>query len=236
MSALLLAVLSGLRHATDPDHLTAVSTLVLSDQREGVRRAARLGAVWGLGHATTLLLVGAPLIVLGRQLPENVQRFAEAGVGALIVVFAVRLLLRWRRGYFHWHPHTHDGETHSHPHFHEQHAHAHGAHAHDHSHRVPVDAERSPGISYLLGLVHGVGGSAGATLLVIAAVPGPWAAVAALALFAGGTAVSMWLAAWVFGMLITREPVSRTLPRLVPVLGIASLLFGLWYSGMALGV
>ena len=235
MSALLLAILSGLRHATDPDHLTAVSTLVLSDQRDGVRRAARLGALWGLGHATTLLLVGAPLILLGRQLPEGVQRFAEAGVGALIVVFAVRLLLRWRRGYFHWHPHTHGDETHSHPHFHDRPTHRH-SHAHDHAHRMEAGAGRSPGISYVLGLVHGVGGSAGATLLVIAAVPGPWTAVGALCLFAGGTAVSMWLAAWVFGLLITREQESRTLPRVVPVLGVASLLFGLWYGGMALAV
>lgn len=235
MSALLLAVLSGLRHATDPDHLTAVSTLVLGDQRDGVHRAARMGALWGFGHATTLLLIGAPLILLGRQLPEGVQRFAEAGIGLLIAVFAVRLLLRWRRGYFHWHPHSHDDVTHSHPHFHEHAPGAHPARAHRHAHRSPL-AGRSNLASYGLGLVHGIGGSAGVTLFVIAAVREPLTAVFALVLFAAGTALSMWLAAWGFGTLITREPVSRTLPRVVPALALASLLFGLWYGGQSLRI
>lgn len=192
--------------------------------------------MWGLGHATTLLLIGAPLILLGRELPEPVRRGAEAGVGILIVAFAVRLLLRWRRGYFHWHPHVHGGETHSHPHFHEHATGAHPARAHQHSHRSPEWAQRSGGVSYGLGLVHGIGGSAGATLLVIAAVQQPLMAVLALVLFAGGTALSMWLGAWIFGILITREEVSRTLPRLVPALALASLLFGLWYGGQALRV
>ena len=72
-----VAVLLGLRHATDPDHLTAVSTLVMSDRRSGTRRAASLGAAWGLGHATTLFLFGLPVVLFRSALPEAVQSAAE---------------------------------------------------------------------------------------------------------------------------------------------------------------
>src|SRR5687768_8751251 len=91
--ALLAAVLLGLRHATDPDHLTAVSTLVLSDRRHGTRRANLLGFAWGLGHATTLFAFGLPVILFGRHLPSPLQRAAEAAIGVTIIALAARLLL-----------------------------------------------------------------------------------------------------------------------------------------------
>jgi high-affinity nickel permease len=71
--ALLVAVLLGLRHATDPDHLTAVSTLLLGENRRSWRRAAGLGLAWGMGHATTLFLFGLPLVLFGRLLPPLIQ-------------------------------------------------------------------------------------------------------------------------------------------------------------------
>lgn len=95
--ALLAALLLGLRHATDPDHLTAVSTLVLSDDPDHARRASRLGLYWGLGHATTLLAIGLPLVLLEQELPPAVERWAELVVGVMIVALALRLLLRWER-------------------------------------------------------------------------------------------------------------------------------------------
>ena len=97
---LLVAVLLGLRHATDPDHLTAVSTLLLSDERRGTRRAATLGLSWGLGHATTLFAFGLPIVLFRAYLPAGLQRAAEVAIGAIIVVLAVRLLIRRRRGHF----------------------------------------------------------------------------------------------------------------------------------------
>src|SRR3954447_15953176 len=103
--ALAVALLLGLRHATDPDHLTAVSTLVMS---EGHPRSARkLGFAWGCGHALTLFAFGAPVVLLGSKLPEWLQSGLELAVGVVIVALAVRLLLRWRRGYFHVHEHDH---------------------------------------------------------------------------------------------------------------------------------
>ncbi|HUG01132.1 MAG TPA: hypothetical protein VML95_04680, partial [Longimicrobiales bacterium] len=112
--AFLVAALMGLRHATDPDHLTAVSTLVLSDRRRGARSAAGHGLAWGLGHGLTLFLFGLPVVLFGAFLPEMLQRLAEAAIGAIIVALAVRLLLRWKRGYFHSHPHTHGSFEHAH--------------------------------------------------------------------------------------------------------------------------
>jgi ABC-type nickel/cobalt efflux system permease component RcnA len=114
---LLISLLLGLRHASDPDHLAAVSTLIASEEHEGVRKATFMGFSWGLGHATTLILVGMPLVLLGQYLPEGIQQSAEVAIGIIIVVLAVRLLVRWHRGVFHAHAHAHEGgETHRHLH------------------------------------------------------------------------------------------------------------------------
>src|SRR5437762_14191209 len=86
-----VALLLGLRHATDPGHLAAVSTLIASDPDDGARRAGRLGASWGLGHATTLVAFGLPIVLFKSYLPDAVQRGAEAAVGVLIMALAIRL-------------------------------------------------------------------------------------------------------------------------------------------------
>jgi ABC-type nickel/cobalt efflux system permease component RcnA len=226
MLALATAVLLGLRHATDPDHLTAVSTLVLSEERRSWRRAGALGAAWGLGHATTLLALGVPVVLFERRLPDTVQNSAEVGIGVVIVALALRLLVRWRRGYLHIHPHSHGAISHAHPHVHD-HGGAHGHEPHHHSHAEALG--RSPLAAFGIGLVHGVGGSAAASVLVIAAVSDRAEAVAALLLFASATAVSMAACSAGFGLALTREPVLRRIATLTPALGALGLMFGLWY-------
>ena len=149
---LLISLLLGLRHASDPDHLAAVSTLIASEEHEGVRKATCMGFSWGLGHGTTLVLVGMPLVLLGQYLPERIEQAAEVAIGVIIVVLAVRLLARWRRGVFHAHAHSHDGDP---PHRH-LHSHADGS-VHEHSH--DTHGLRTPLSAYGVGLVHGVGGS-----------------------------------------------------------------------------
>ena len=104
---LAVALLLGLRHASDPDHLAAVSTLIASDPRDGRERAGRLGLAWGLGHALTLGLFGVPVVLFGTDLPETAQRAAEAAVGLMIMFLAMRLLVRWHSGRFHAHAHRH---------------------------------------------------------------------------------------------------------------------------------
>jgi hypothetical protein len=231
--ALLVAALLGLRHATDPDHLTAVSTLVLGDARHGTRRASMLGLAWGVGHALTLIALGMPLILFHDLLPAAVQTGAEVAIAILIVALAVRLLVRWHRGYFHAHPHRHGGLVHTHPHVHEHGGtHAHRSDltepAHDHFHAEALG--RSPLASLGIGLVHGIGGSAGAGLLLVAAVPGQAAGAIALTVLAVATAVSMAFCSAAFGHVLARGPVARRLVRLVPVFGVAGVLFGLWYG------
>lgn len=235
-AALALAVLLGLRHATDPDHLTAVATIVVSDAEAGARRAGRLGLAWGLGHAATLFLLGLPIVLVGHQLPSAVHRTAELAVGAMIVGLAVRLLLRWRRGYFHVHPHEHDGVLHSHPHFHElEPSERHAAARHGHRHRESLD--RSPTAAFGVGLIHGVGGSAGAGVLLLAAISDRVEAATALLGFAGATALSMALVSGGVGHLLAAgRRLSGYVERVVPAFGVASLGVGVWYGLAALGV
>ena len=198
-----VAVVLGLRHASDPDHLAAVTTLVASGRGHGARVAGRLGATWGLGHATSLFVFGLPIVLYRAYLPEVVQRGAETAVGVMIVALAVWLLVRWRRGVFRIHAHPHGLRT------------------------------RSPLQAYLIGLVHGVGGSAGVGVLVIAAIPRHTLALVALGLFAAATAVSMTLLSSGFGLTLSSAPARRSFARLAPVLGIAALAFGVWYAAAA---
>jgi ABC-type nickel/cobalt efflux system permease component RcnA len=227
--ALLVAILLGLRHATDPDHLTAVSTLFLADHRHGPRRATLLGLAWGLGHAATLFGFGIPVVLFRRYLPDPVQRGAEAVIGLLIALLAVRLLVRWRRGYFHMHAHNHAGARHAHPHAHE---HSGGSEQHpvQHVHSHAEALGRTPLAAFGIGLVHGVGGSAGVGVLLVGGATGRVNGVLALLVFAAATAVSMALASTAFGYALARGAVRRRLTDLVPVLGAASLIFGIWYS------
>jgi hypothetical protein len=208
---LLVAALLGLRHATDPDHIAAVTTLVASGREHAGRSAARLGACWGLGHATTLVIFGIPVLVANRYLPERMQQGAETAVAALIVFLALRLLVRWRHGFFDLHAHPHP--------------------EHDHRHSV-----RTPAGALGVGLVHGMGGSAGVGVLLLAAIPSETVAVVSLLLLALFTAVSMTVVTAGFGATLTMRPVAAASRTLVPALGAASLLFGIWYAAAAWSV
>jgi ABC-type nickel/cobalt efflux system permease component RcnA len=208
----LVAVLLGLRHATDPDHLAAVTTLVASARERAARTAGLLGLVWGLGHATTLFLFGLPIVVFEAYLPESVQKGAETSVGVMIVVLALWLLYRWRRGMF------------------RVQVHAHGGHEHVHVRtRTPLGA-------YTIGLVHGMGGSAGVGVLLLATIESKVIGVVALAVFASCTALSMSLVTTGFGLALAAGPVQRSFNALAPAIGATSLAFGVWYALGAQGV
>jgi high-affinity nickel permease len=214
-----VAVLLGLRHATDPDHIAAVTTLISSKRERGARSAALLGLVWGLGHATTLFAFGLPIVLFKAYLPERVVQGAETVIGLTIIALAVWLLARWRRGFFHVHVHAHGGRPHVH-------GHQHPADAHGHTMRPA----RSAGQAYAIGLVHGLGGSAGVGVLLLATIDDHAVAVAALALFALFTAASMALVSSGFGLTLSTRAAARSFERVAPVLGVASLVFGVWYT------
>ena len=219
----LVAFALGLRHASDPDHLVAVSTLVASTRDGAARAAAKLGAAWGAGHATTMLAFGTPVIWLRAFLPEPVQASAEAAIGVIIAVLALRVLVRWRRGAFHSHVHHHAGTRHLHVHSHvqtPQHGHAH--------------ALRTPAQAYSIGLVHGLAGSAGVAVLIVAAVPSRPLAAAALLVMVVGTTVSMTFMSGLVGRLFSFAGARRAFTASIPALGAAALVFGVWYAAAAL--
>lgn len=201
-----VSTLLGLRHASDPDHLAAVTTLIASSRERAARRAARLGFAWGLGHATSLFVFGLPVVLYSAYLPQPVQSAAETTVGFVIIALAGLLLVRWRRGVFR------DGHRHVHV------------------------RTRSVRAAFGIGLVHGMGGTAGVGVLLLAAIHSHAVAVVALGLFAFCTAVSMSLLSIGFGLTLGAAGFRRSFQRIAPVLGIASLAFGLWYALGAQGL
>jgi hypothetical protein len=201
-----VAILLGLRHATDPDHLAAVSTLISSGRERTGRVAARLGMAWGLGHATTLYVFGLPIVLYRAYLPEPVQEGAETAIGVLIVALAVWLLLRWHRGVFH--PHAH-GEP---------------------------NVGRTALKAYGIGLVHGMGGTAGVGILLLSSIDDPLLAVVALGLFALFTAVSMAVLSTGVGATLGAARVRSVFHRVAPALGVSSMAFGVWYALGALSL
>ena len=200
---LAVALLLGLRHATDPDHLAAVTTLAASGGGERARSAGELGLAWGLGHAATLFAFGVPIILFNGVLPQRVQQATESVVGGVIVYLALRLLVRWRRGElsFHAHPRAHDARTRR------------GA--------------------FAIGLMHGMGGSAGVGVLVVASVRSTGIALTSLAVLAVFTAVSMTVLSSGLGSMLASRPARAAFGAVAPALGGASLAFGIWYATAA---
>jgi ABC-type nickel/cobalt efflux system permease component RcnA len=222
--ALLIALALGLRHASDPDHLVAVTSLVAVDGGD-VRGAARLGAWWGAGHATALLVIGTPLILFKSSMPSWIEHWAETAVGVVILLLALRIVVKWVRGDFRAGRHPHErllGGS-------KTHRHLHHAHHPEHRHRNV----RTPRQALSIGLLHGLAGTGAVALLLIAALPGKLEAAAALAVFAPMSAVSMTLCTTAFAWLLTRpliDPLYRTV--LIPAFGLFGLLFGAWYVGI----
>jgi high-affinity nickel permease len=201
-----VSILLGLRHASDPDHLSAVTTMIASGKDRAAHRAARLGFSWGLGHATSLFAFGLPVVLYSAYLPDVVQRAAETSVGFMIVLLSLLLLSRWRRGFY--------------------------AHHGRHTHRPARTGLQAYGI----GLVHGLGGTAGVGLLLLATIQSRLLAIAALGIFAICTALSMAGLSTGFGLVLASAPARRSFQLLAPALGTASLAFGVWYALGAQGL
>ena len=180
VAVLAIGGLLGFRHAFEPDHLAAVSTLAT---RPAARlwSAARLGLIWGLGHTVTVGAVALLIIVLGVRLPDRFWPAAELLVAGLLILLGAVVIWRYVRGRWHMHAHAHTAAA---PHFH-LHSHA-GDPSHGHSHAV-VDARRSLGF----GIAHGLAGSGAIAALLVAAVPDTMSRLVYFAAFSVGTIVGM---------------------------------------------
>ncbi|MET0128236.1 MAG: hypothetical protein ABW249_06580 [Solirubrobacterales bacterium] len=219
--ALAIAFLLGLRHASDPDHLVAVTSLVAAEDGD-TRAAARLGAWWGLGHAAMLVVIGIPLIAFKSELPLWLESGAEKAIGLVIVVLALRVIWKWFRGDFragrHAHPEPEGAHTHLRP-----------AQPREHGHR-PV---RTPRQAFSIGVLHGIAGTGAVVLLLLAALPTKLEAALALGVFAPMSIASMALCTTAFAWVLTRrivEPVYRS--ALIPAIGLFGVTFGVWYMGL----
>jgi high-affinity nickel permease len=219
--ALAVAFLLGLRHASDPDHLVAVTSLVAADDGD-TRQAARLGAWWGVGHAAALLALGVPLIAFKAELPVWLESGAEKAIGAVILLLAARVIYKWARG-------DYRADAHAHEPGHARRRHLRRGRGGSHQH-VKV---RSRGQAAAIGLLHGLAGTGAVVVLLIAALPTKLEAGLALAVFAPMSVASMAACTAAFAWVLTR-PVIEPLYRgvLIPGFGVFGVMFGLWYAGV----
>ena len=211
----IVGLILGMRHATDPDHVVAV-TAILSRERR-LATAARVGFIWGMGHTLTVLAVGLGIIVFKLAIPTRLGLAMEFAVALVLILLgigpAASLIHRAIARCFgaitpgddvlvvHSHHHVHDGTTHRHPHVHfygdqaAEHAHLRGISPNDDfSANMTPFARRRPMLrSFAVGLVHGLAGSAAIALLVLSAIPDPVWASLYLAIFCLGTILGMGL-------------------------------------------
>jgi ABC-type nickel/cobalt efflux system permease component RcnA len=227
--------LLGIRHATDPDHVIAVTTIV--SRQRSIRHAGLIGILWGVGHTITILLVGAAIILFNLAIPPRIGLAMELAVGLMLILLGVLNLT----GVTQWITHRftpaqrHEGIIHSHVH---THAHGGEAHAHIHGHNpeVHLHLDQGPesalqkalarvGLYQLLrplaiGIVHGLAGSAAVALLVLTTIRDPQWAIVYLLVFGVGTIAGMMLITMMIGVPFAYT--GRRFERFNRGLGIAS--------------
>ena len=246
LSIIAIGFFLGMRHATDPDHVIAITTIV-SHQRS-TKRAALTGALWGLGHTVTIFAVGTAIILFNLVIPVRLGLSMELSVGFMLIVLGVWNVIGFLRSMpsiprnapggdteIHSHPHRHGDYIHTHPHSHEPERHSHSPQ------ETPlVRLDRSLGSigayqllrPLIVGVVHGLAGSAAVALLILASIRNSSWAIAYLFLFGLGTIAGMMLItmsiASTFRLAGNRfQHFSR---RLALASGLVSLIFGLFLA------
>src|SRR6478752_988324 len=178
-----LGFLLGMQHALEADHIAAVSSIAA--RRRNVADIVKHGLTWGLGHTLTLFAFAGAAILLGHAIPESVARPIETAVGLMLIGLGAHVLWRLWRDRVHFHRHGHgDGTVHFHAHSHagETAPHARAAHAHDHGFRWRT---------LLIGLMHGMAGSAALLVLAVTQASSPAAGLGYIALFGIGSMIGM---------------------------------------------
>ena len=218
-AALTLGFSLGLRHALDPDHLVAVTTIV--SEHKSLARSSLVGTFWGLGHTASLLIIGLVVILLRSSIPERAALWMEMCVAVMLIALGANVL--WRaareRGIkIHTHAHAHDDQpAHEHVHFHSQ-------SSHDHRHKI-FRLGRRP---FVVGMVHGVAGSAALTLGVLATIPSISVGLVYIAVFGLGSVGGMLLMSAVIGapFAITARRFSKINGGIRLAAGLLSVAFG----------
>jgi ABC-type nickel/cobalt efflux system permease component RcnA len=178
-----LGFLLGMQHALEPDHIAAVSSIAA--RRTHFGDIVKHGLTWGLGHTLTLFAFAGAAILLGRAIPEAIAQPIETAVGCMLVALGTHVLWRLWRDRVHFHQHGHgDGTVHFHAHSHsgETTPHLRAAHAHAHGFRWRT---------LLVGLMHGMAGSAALLMAAVSQASSPLAGLGYVALFGIGSMVGM---------------------------------------------
>ena len=169
----------GLYHAVEADHLAAVSAIV--SEKKSILTSSLVGGLWGLGHTISLFIVGALVIFLKLQISESLEGYLEAAVGAMLVLLGINALRKlFTAEKVHAHTHVHDGLEHQH------------LHVHPDKSESPTHHNLSPR-SVLVGMVHGLAGSAGLMLLVVPTIDSPYLAMLYIAVFGIGSIGGMMI-------------------------------------------
>ena len=185
LTILFLGFLVGFQHAFEADHLAAVASL--ATRSRSLLDTARQGAVWGLGHTLTLFLFGGAVLVTDHLVPEKLASGLELAVGVMLVLLGADVLRRVIRDRVHFHAHTHESTSHFHAHSHPgTRDHESDPHRHSHGKKLPLRA-------LLVGMTHGMAGSAALIVLALGTVRSPWQGLAYIAIFGFGSIVGMAL-------------------------------------------
>jgi high-affinity nickel-transport protein len=240
LPVLLLGLLFGIQHATDPDHVIAVATIVARTRRFGA--GALVGAFWGVGHTVTITTVGIALIAFNGSIPPRVGLFLELIVALMLIVLGIVRIVWVLR----------DSDAVPVAHLSESHAHAAGSALHSHLHTHDEAVHRHPHVhpparllralqmvgpaqalrAALVGLVHGLAGSAAVALLVLSTIRGTAGALGYLLLFGVGTILGMTAMTGLLSLPFTiRAPrMQRARRALALTTGAVSLAFGLYLA------
>jgi len=190
LSLLGLGFVLGLKHALDADHLAAVS--IMASERRSLLSSSLIGVWWGIGHTIALLIAGLLVMLLHLQISPGTEALLEFCVGVMLIVLGANALRKLiRGGIVHMHAHEHEGHWHLHPHVHQKQL-ADAPHTH---HGVQAGAR-----PLLIGMVHGMAGSAALTLLVLATISSTAVGLLYIAIFGVGSIGGMAIMSMVFAL------------------------------------
>ena len=215
-----LGFVLGLKHATEADHLAAVSTIV--SERKSLWSSAFIGGLWGLGHTVSLFIAGVFVLLLNYQISNRTEKILEFGVGIMLLLLGLNVLRKiLQGGKLHFHEHEHGARPHVHPHIH--------AHASEDDPETHHGFKFSPR-SMLIGMIHGLAGSAALMLLIIPTIESRVIGLIYIVIFGIGSIGGMMLMSFLVGLPfhLTSKNFNRMNYVLQSVAGFASVGIGLY--------
>lgn len=225
-----LGFILGLKHALDADHVIAISTIV--SEHKSISKSSLVGTFWGLGHTTSLLIAGLLVILLRLAIPTKLALLMEFGVSVMLVLLGVNVIRKFlRERKVHIHTHEHDGLIHTHIHLHKG-----KEETHKHNHLIKFSSK-----PFLVGLAHGVAGSAALMLLVLTTNPSPLAGLFYILIFGLGSIGGMLVMSSLISLpfVLTANKLVFINEGIKVLAGVSSVAFGIflgWHVGFVEGL